>query len=144
MHETSFIGIRCHMRLTLIPTQSQHKGKGQFDLMSDTAYLHHALSYTVQTLKRALESPLPRGCKHSFSSKFVLSCVLTGLVTGQYLMSTNRPEKRGKRWDRIDLQHHSVLFKCKLKEDFDCIGTLSREHTRLINVNFNAMVGLIV
>ena len=120
MHETSFIGICCHMSLPLIPIHSQHNRKGQFDLMSDAAYLHHALSYTVQTLKRALESPLPRGCKHLFSSEFVLSCVLTGLVTGQYLMSTNRPEKCGKRGDRIDLQHHRALFKWKIKEKVDC------------------------
>lgn len=72
--------------------QHQHNGKRQFDPMSDAAYLHHSLSYSVQTLKRALESPLPRGCKHSFSSEFVLSCVLTGLVKGQYLMSANRSE----------------------------------------------------
>jgi hypothetical protein len=51
---------------------------------------------------------------------FVLSCVLTGLVTSQYLMSTTRPEKCGKRGDRIDLQHHSVLFKWKLKKGVDC------------------------
>jgi hypothetical protein len=142
MHETSFIGMCCHMRLILIPIQSQHNGKGQFDPISDATYLHHALSFTVQTLKRALESPLPRGCKHSFS-EFVLSCVLPGLVTGLYLMSTNRPEKCGKRGDRIDLQHHRVLFKWKLKEEVDCVGNLSREHSRLINVNFNAMEGLI-
>jgi hypothetical protein len=96
------------MRLPLIPIHSQQKGKGQFDLMADAVYLHHALSYTVQNLQRALESPLARGCKHSFFSEFVLSCVLTGLVAGQYLMSTNKPEKCVKRGDRIDLQHHSV------------------------------------
>lgn len=45
---------------------------------------------------------------------------LTGLAPGQYLMSTNRPEKCGKRGDRIDLQDQSVLFKWKLKEEVDC------------------------
>jgi len=120
MHETRFTGICFHVRLLLIPIQSQHNEKGQFDLMSDAACLQHALSYTVQTLKRALESTLARGCKHSFSFEFVLSCVLTDLVTRQYLLSTNRPEKCGKRGDRIDLQHQSVLFKWKLKEEVDC------------------------
>jgi hypothetical protein len=98
------------------------KREGTIDLMSDVAYLRHVLLYTVQTLKRALESPLPRGCKHSFSSEFVLSCVLTGLVAGQYLMCANRPEKCEKPEDRIDLHYHSVLFKWKLKEkvDFNC------------------------
>jgi len=88
--------------------------------MSDAAYLHHALSYTVQTIQPALESPLARGCKHTFYSEFILSCVLTDVVTGQYLMSTNRPEKYEKREDRIDLQHHSVLSEWKLKEEVDC------------------------
>jgi hypothetical protein len=120
MRETSFAGICFPMRLPLIPIQSQYNGKGQFDLKSDAVYLHHAMSYNVQTPKRALESPLPRGCKHLFSFGFVFPFVLTGLVTSQYLMSTNRPEKCGKRGDRIDLQHHSVLFKCKLKEGVDC------------------------